>query len=35
VVGHDASPLRLTLYVAPPRLDDLVRVLHKTFVEGA
>ncbi len=33
VLAHDGSPLRLTLYVAPARLDDLVRALHKTFVE--
>jgi aspartate kinase len=31
VIGHDASPLRLTLFVGPARLDDLVRALHAVF----
>src|SRR5262249_31392562 len=31
--GFDASPLRLTLYVAPARLDDAVRALHRAFIE--
>jgi aspartate kinase len=33
VLRHDASPLRLTLYVAPARLDDVVRALHQAFLE--
>jgi aspartate kinase len=33
VAGADASPLRLSLLVAPARLDDLVRALHRTFLE--
>jgi aspartate kinase len=33
VLGHDGSPLRVTLYVSPSRLDELVKALHKTFVE--
>jgi aspartate kinase len=33
VLAHDGSPLRVTLYVPPARLDELVRALHKTFVE--
>ena len=32
VVGWDASPLRLSLYVAPARLDEVVRELHRRFV---
>ncbi len=32
VVGADASPLRVTLWTSPSRLDDLVRALHKEFV---
>jgi aspartokinase len=32
VAGFDASPLRLTLYVTPARLDDVVRALHKVFI---
>jgi aspartokinase len=32
VTGCDASPLRLTLYGAPARLDDLVRALHAEFL---
>jgi aspartate kinase len=34
LAGYDASPLRLTLYVAPARLDDLVRALHRAFLEA-
>ena len=30
--GHDASPLRITLYLAPRRLDELVRALHAELV---
>ena len=30
--GHDASPLRITLYVPPRRLDELVKALHSDFV---
>jgi aspartate kinase len=33
VLGHDASPLRITLYLAPARLDELVRALHRAFIE--
>jgi aspartokinase len=33
IVGHDASPLRVTLLVAPARLDDVVRALHTAFLE--
>ncbi len=33
VTGADASPLRISLYAAPARTDDLVRALHRTFVE--
>ncbi len=32
LLGHDSSPLRLTLYVAPTDLDPLVRGLHAEFV---
>jgi aspartate kinase len=32
VLGLDASPLRLTLYVPPARLDDVVRSLHRAFI---
>jgi aspartate kinase len=31
IVGADASPLRVTLWTSPARLDDLVRALHKEF----
>ena len=34
LVGHDASPLRVTLYLAPAKLDELVRALHKVFAEA-
>jgi aspartate kinase len=33
--GFDAAPLRLTLYVAPARLDDAVRALHRAFIVDA
>jgi hypothetical protein len=32
VLGWDASPLRLSLYVAPSRLDEVVRSLHRRFI---
>jgi len=32
IVGADASPLRVTLWTSPARLDDLVRALHEGFV---
>lgn len=35
LAGFDASPLRLTLYLAPAHLDDAVRALHKTFIDAA
>jgi len=31
-LGFDASPLRLTIYVAPERLNELVSALHREFV---
>jgi aspartate kinase len=31
--GHDASPLRITLYLAPRRLDELVKALHAEFIQ--
>jgi aspartokinase len=34
LAGHDAAPLRLTFYVAPTKLADLVRCLHRTFLEA-
>lgn len=34
VSGSDAAPLRLTLYVAPAQLSELVRVLHAAFLEA-
>jgi aspartate kinase len=30
--GHDASPLRLTVYVDPQHVDEVVRALHDEFV---
>jgi aspartate kinase len=30
--GHDASPLRITLYAPPRRLDELVKALHSEFL---
>jgi aspartokinase len=35
ILGWDASPLRLSLYLAPSRLDDVVRALHRRFVADA
>ena len=34
VLAHDASPLRLSLYLPPARVDDLVRALHALFVDA-
>jgi aspartokinase len=35
VLGIDASPLRLTLYVPPSRLDEVVRSLHRAFISDS
>ena len=32
ILGWDASPLRLSLYLAPGHLDDVVRALHAAFI---
>jgi len=32
ILGVDASPLRLTLYLPPARLDEVVRSLHRVFI---
>ena len=30
--GHDAAPLRLTVYLSPRRLDELVEALHRELI---
>jgi hypothetical protein len=35
VDGFDASPLRLTLYLAPERVDEATRALHAALCVGS